>query len=248
MQYDFRAALVAALSFTALASAVVIAPAYADAVSANAVEAAIEANPEMIGNALMKLQAKSQAEEQRRADEAISPIAQLVLRGDRQVGMIGNPKGTHRIVEFFDYNCGYCKVFASKSLKPLLASDPQAVVHLVQTPILGPGSRRMAEMAAAAQLQGPARFRAAHDWLLEQRASAAADADRLKPGLVAAAGLDRTAFDRSMADGSAARIVDHNADLARRAQVNGTPAIYAGGRVFKGMIELPVLKQTIASR
>jgi protein-disulfide isomerase len=248
MQYDFRAALVAALSLTALASAVVIAPAYAAAISADAVEAAIEANPEMVGNALMKLQAKSQADEQRRADEAISPVAQRILRGDPMVGIVGNPKGTHRIVEFFDYNCGYCKLFATKSLNPLLSSDPQAVVHLVQTPILGPGSRRMAEMAAAAQMQGPARFRAAHDWLLQQRAGTAADADGLRSALVTSARLDKTAFDRALADGSAARIVDHNADLARKAGVNGTPAIYAGRKVFKGMIELPMLKQAVSGR
>lgn len=246
MQYDFRAVLAGALSLTALASAIVIAPAYAAAVSADAVEAAIEANPEMVGNALMKLQARGQAEEERRAAAAVGPVAQSVLRGDRLVGVVGNPKGTHRIVEFFDYNCGYCKVFASKSLKPLLASDPQAVVHLVQTPILGPGSRRMAEMAAAAQMQGPTRFRAAHDWLLEQRAPTAAEADALRPALIAAARLDKAAFDRSLSDGSAARIIDHNAELARKAGVNGTPAIYAGGRAFKGMIELPMLRAAIS--
>ena len=248
MQYDFPTALVGALSLTALASAVVIAPAYAAAVSGGAVEAAIEANPDIVGNALMKLQARAQADEHRRAGEAITPIAASILKGDRMVGVIGNPRGTHRIVEFFDYNCGYCKVFATRTLKPLLASDPQAVVHLVQTPILGPGSRRMAEMAAAAQMQGPARFRAAHDWLLTQRASTAADADALKPGLVAAARLDRAAFDRALSNGSAARIVDHNADLASRAQVNGTPAIYAGGRTFRGMTELPVLNQALAGQ
>lgn len=246
MQYDFRATLVAALSLTALASAVVIAPAYAAAMSANAVEAAIEANPEMVGNALMKLQARGQAEEQKRASATVEPVARKVLRGDAMVATIGNVRGKHRIVEFFDYNCGYCKVFATKSLTPLLASDPQAVVHLVQTPILGPGSRRMAEMAAAAQLQGLVRFKAAHEWLMGQHAPTLAEAEALKTGMIAAARLDRTAFERALADGSARRIVDHDAALAKEAGINGTPVIYAGTTVFKGAIEPGVLKQAVS--
>ncbi len=251
MKYDFRAAVFGALTLTGIASAVILAPAYAGAnteVSAASIASVIEANPDIVGNALIKLQQRSQMQEQDRAAQTLAPVARAILKGDPLIGVVGNPKGSRQVVEFFDYNCGYCKVFATRTLGPMLASDPQLKVHLVQTPILGPGSRRMAEFAAAAQMQGPVRYRAAHDWLIGQRAGTVADAERLKSGLIAAARLDGAAFDRALANRSAARIVDHNAALAEKAGVNGTPAIYAGGRAFRGMIDGPTLKAALSGR
>src|SRR3546814_12340590 len=67
------------------------------------------------------------------------------------VATVGNPAGKP-IIEFFDYNCGFCKRFHSETATPLLAAGDVKMI-LVHTPILGPGSERLAEFAAAANLQ-----------------------------------------------------------------------------------------------
>jgi protein-disulfide isomerase len=146
------------------------------------------------------------------------------------------------VIEFFDYNCGYCKRFSRGSVEPLVAAG-DVRIDLVQTPILGPGSRRMAEFAAAAQLQG--RFAQAHAYLIEQHAPTKADADALRPMLIRTAGIDPAKFDRALSDGTAARVVEHNADLAKRGGVTGTPLIYANGRVFRGYVDLETLRSAL---
>lgn len=240
MNNDFRTVMTAALSATALTAAIIVAPAYAAANTTTTVAAAIAANPEMIGEALNALQARAAAAEQSKAEASLAPVARAVIAGDRMVGFVGNPKAAKHVVEFFDYNCGFCKRFSRNTVTPL-ANSGKVMIHLVQTPILGPGSRRMSEFAAAAMLQG--RFAKAHEYLIEQHAPAAADADKLKPALIAAAGLDRVKFEKALKDGSAAKIVDHNAAISEKAGVSGTPMIYAGGRSFRGMTDL----QTITS-
>src|SRR3546814_15887114 len=95
------------------------------------------------------------------------------------VATVGNPAGKP-IIEFFDYNCGFCKRFHSETATPLLAAGDVKMI-LVHTPILGPGSERLAEFAAAANLQG--KFEGAHHFLIQHNARDVAEADKLIPKL-----------------------------------------------------------------
>src|SRR3546814_1314754 len=131
------------------------------------------------------------------------------------VATVGNPAGKP-IIEFFDYNCGFCKRFHSETATPLLAAGDVKMI-LVHTPILVPGSERLAEFAAAANLQG--KFEGAHHFLSQHNARDVAEADKLIPELVTAAGLDRAKFDRSLNDGAAKRQVEHNTRLSMTAGV-----------------------------
>src|SRR3546814_18991322 len=95
---------------------------------------------------------------------------------------------------------------------------------LVHTPILGPGSERLAEFAAAANLQG--QFEGAHHFLIQHNARDVAEADKLIPEHVTAAGHDRAKFDRSLNDGSAKRQLEQNHRLSISAGVEATHNIY----------------------
>ncbi|QAY80151.1 DsbA family protein [Sphingosinicella sp. BN140058] len=220
---------------------------HASAIAANAAQPTIsveqirkilEENPEIVINALNKhQQMQNQAREQQLA-AAAGPIAKSIIAGDDQVGFVGAPTGKP-VIEFFDYNCGFCKRFHSETVGKLVA-DGNVKVLLVHSPILGPGSERLAELSAAAHLQG--KFGAAHDFLIHHSAKDVAEADKLIPDLVAAAKLDKAKFDRALADGSAKKQVAYNSDLSKQAKVSGTPMVYANGRAIPGAIPYETLK------
>lgn len=169
-------------------------------------------------------------------------ISRSIIKGNDRVATIGNADAPD-MVEFFDYNCGYCRQFTLGVVEPLVQSG-RIRVHLVQAPILSPGSRRMALFAAAAMAQG--RFQAAHAHLTRQHARTVEEADALVPGLVAYARLDEGGFRRALRDGSAERVVKENERLSAQAQVTGTPMIYVGGRISKGAMTLDQVKAAIA--
>lgn len=205
------------------------------------IRAILEANPEIVVNALNKHQSNQQRQQADQLAASARPVADALIKGDTQVATVGDPAGKP-VIEFFDYNCGFCKRFHSETATPLLAEGGIKMI-LVHTPILGPGSERLAEFAAAANLQG--KFEGAHHFLIQHSARDAAEADKLIPELVSAAGLDRAKFDRSLNDGAAKRQVEHNTKLSMTAGVAGTPMIYANNQAFPGAIPLTELKRIL---
>lgn len=174
---------------------------------------------------------------------AVLKVAARIVKNPKDVAVVGSPKA-RPVVEFFDYNCGYCRRFTMGVAEPLV-QDGSIRIHLVHAPILGPGSRRMAEFAAAAMLQG--RFAAAHPFLSRQHAPKAEDAEALRPALIKAARLDSQAFDKSLKDGSADRIVKANERLSAEAEVSGTPVIWVDGSVSRGALTMEQMRAALTT-
>lgn len=235
-----RLALAVASAFAVSASFSIPATAQT-AVTKEQIAEILRQNPEMVLDALRAAQAKEQAAENERLAASMKPVAEKVIGGDPQVAFIGNPNGVP-VVEFFDYNCGFCKRFHAETAQPLMAEGNVKLI-LVQTPILGEGSHRLAEFAAAAHLQG--KFGAAHSFLITKSAKDASEANALIPELVQAAGLDKAKFDKALADGSATQRVAYNSDLSIKAGVSGTPMIFANNQAIPGAIPLDALKQVL---
>lgn len=245
MKLSFRHAALAALAMTAFSSTAAVVPAYAQSVTEDQIIAILKKNPQLVADAMSAVQSRQQEDRVKQLLASAQPVSERIIAGDNQVSFLGNPKGK-AIVEFFDYNCGFCKKFGKETGDPLLAKDPNVKIFMVHTPILGPGSERMAEFAAAAQLQG--KFEKAHHFLIEQHAQSIDDANALIPQLVAAAGLDKAAFDKALSNGTAKAYVDHNNKLSQEAGVSGTPMIYANGQVAPGAIPLVNLEPMLALR
>lgn len=237
--------LAVALTSAAAITAATVTPAIAQNanITADQVAAILRENPEIVMEALQAAQAKEQEQRTMQLTATAAPIANAVIAGDEQVAFLGVADGTP-VVEFFDYNCGYCKRFHAETATPLLAEGDTKLL-LVHTPILSEGSHRLAEFAAAANLQG--KFADAHNFLMEHNASSVADADALKSQLIAAAGLDEAAFENALADGSAKSQVEHNSSLSKDAGVAGTPMIYANNQAIPGAIPLGALKQVLSN-
>lgn len=242
---QFRHVLAMAMVMTGISAAASIGPAFAQAATEHQVASYLRRNPEVITDAISIMQQRAANDQQAVLARTAGPVSAKIAAGDAKVPFMGNPRG-RAVVEYFDYNCGYCKKFAKDTATPMLAQDRNLKLYLVLTPILGEGSQRMAEYAAAAKIQN--RFGPAHEFLIAQRAPTVQEAEAIRPRLIAAARLDKDAFDRAMSDGSAKAIVAHNLALSQRAGVRGTPMIYANGHVVPGAIDASQLRQMLAAR
>src|SRR5262245_6177841 len=95
-------------------------------------------NPEVLQEAINELEKKQTLADAEKHRAAIKDNATLLFDSPRHV-TVGNPQGDVTFVEFFDYNCGYCKR-ALEDMLTLMKDDPKLKVVLKEFPVLGPGS------------------------------------------------------------------------------------------------------------
>ena len=200
----------------------------------------IVANPEVVAEALQALE-KKQADAQAAEQKAlIARSGSLLFDSSRQV-VLGNPKGDVTLVEFFDYNCGYCKR-ALPDMLALLDRDKNLRVVLKEFPVLGPGSVEAAKVAVAVGRVAPEKYLDFHKRLLAGRG----EANRAR-ALDAAnsAGVDSTALDRSLADGEIGATLEEVYGLANGLGLNGTPSYVVGTKLIPGAVGAARLEQEI---
>jgi protein-disulfide isomerase len=146
------------------------------------------------------------------------------------------------VVEFSDFHCPFCKR-AQPTLAQLLKRFPGKVRHVHRDfPIDGlhPQARNAAEAARCAQDQG--KFWEYHDVLFSQAPKATAD----DLGRYATeVGLDRTAFDRCLAERAHRPTVQRDLDEGRRLGISGTPAFFVNGRALTGSQSLEVFVRVV---
>jgi protein-disulfide isomerase len=174
--------------------------------------------------------------------DAVKNNADTLFRSAHQV-TLGNPDGDVTMVEFFDYNCGFCRG-ALPAMLTLLNDDHKLKIVLKEWPILGPGSVEAAHVAVAVRMQDPAgqKYLAFHSKLLgdpgpanQEKALAAAEA----------AGLDMARLQRDMASDEVRATIDENVELARAVGINGTPGYVIGDTVVAGAVGVAALKDQI---
>lgn len=164
--------------------------------------------------------------------------AQVFHDPDSPVG--GNPKGNVTLVEFFDYNCPYCKLMAPL-IAQAAAADPQLRIVYKEFPILGPGSEFAAKAALAANKQG--RYEAFHRALYQVRGHV----DEAKVLEVAeAVGIDVDRMKADMQDKGIESELQRNLQLGETLQITGTPGFVAGDQITTGARDLKALQGFIA--
>src|ERR1700739_2226241 len=109
------------------------------------------AHPEVLQEAIGELEKRQNAAELEKQTAGVRQHKEVLFNSAHQV-TLGNPQGDVTMVEFFDYNCGYCKR-ALNDMLTLLKTDPKLKVVLKEFPVLGPGSKEAAEVAVAARMQ-----------------------------------------------------------------------------------------------
>ncbi|MBV8765327.1 MAG: DsbA family protein [Hyphomicrobiales bacterium] len=156
---------------------------------------------------------------------------------------LGNPQGDVTLVEFFDYNCGFCRHALADTLA-LLHGDPQLKVVLKEFPILGPGSTQAARVAIAARMQDSARYLAFHQELL---GSAGPVTEEKALDAAKDQGFDMARLERDMTSDEVAATIAENMRLASALGVSGTPSYVIGSGVIMGAVGADALKARIKS-
>jgi len=156
---------------------------------------------------------------------------------------LGNPQGDVTFVEFFDYNCGYCKR-ALIDMVELMGKDPKLKVVLKEFPVLGPGSVEAAQVAVAVRMQDRTgkKYLEFHQKLL----SARGQADKAKALANAKdVGLDMARLDKDLKSEEVAKTIEESMKLAEALGLNGTPSYVIGNDVVIGAVGQAALAQKI---
>lgn len=204
------------------------------------------AHPEVLQEAMNELDKRQTAAQAEKHKTAIKQYSGALFSSPRQV-VLGNPNGNVTFVEFFDYNCGYCKR-AMDDMLTLLKDDPKLKVVLKEFPVLGPGSVEAAQVAIAVHMQDKTgkKYLEFHQKLLTGRG----EANKARALAVAKdIGLDMARLDKDLASPEVKATLQESFKLAEALGLNGTPSYVIGDNVVVGAVGLEALKEKVnASR
>jgi protein-disulfide isomerase len=202
----------------------------------------IVAHPEVLQEAMSELEKRQNAAELEKQVAGVRQHKEVLFNSAHQV-TLGNPKGDVTMVEFFDYNCGYCKR-AMADMMQLLKTDPNLKVVLKEYPVLGPGSLEAAQVAVAARMQDKTgkKYLDFHQRLLGGRGPA----DKAH-ALAAAkdAGFDMARLEKDLASEEVRDTLKESMKVADAIGLNGTPSYVIGSDVVIGAQGYDVLKEKV---
>jgi protein-disulfide isomerase len=164
-----------------------------------------------------------------------------VLR-DAEIPVLGNPQGDLTVVEYFDYQCPYCKKLAPQ-IAQVVREDGNIRLVLKDWPIFGAVSKSAAQLALAAKYQN--KYQEAHDALIGATGKLT---DTNIPELLAKAGVDveKAKQDLHAHQKTIEDLLIRNDDQAEAFGFEGTPGFIIGFFRVPGLVEMNVFKQIIA--
>jgi protein-disulfide isomerase len=208
----------------------------------NIVKNYLIAHPEVLEEAMAELNKRQAAAETEKHEASVASNADAIFNSPRGV-TLGNKDGDVTFVEFFDYNCGYCKRAMSDMLD-LMKTDPKLKVVLKEFPVLSEGSVEAAKVAVAVRMQDPGgkKYLDFHQKLLGGRGPA----DKARAMAAAKeAGLDTARIEKDLASPEVRATIEENFKLAEAMGMNGTPSYVIGKQVVIGAVGLDGLREKI---
>lgn len=200
------------------------------------------AHPEVIQDAMSELDKRQTAAQAEKHKSAIKEYSQSLFSSPRQV-VLGNPGGTVTFVEFFDYNCGYCKR-AMDDMLVLLKEDPKLKIVLKEFPVLGPSSVEAAQVAVAVHMQDKTgkKYLEFHQKLLGGRG----EANKARAMAIAKdIGADMARLDKDMQGPEVRATLQESFKLAEALGLNGTPSYVIGDNVVIGAVGIDALREKV---
>jgi protein-disulfide isomerase len=197
-------------------------------------------NPEVLRDVMKELEKRNEAAEEKKRVEALKTHRTLLNDSPRGI-VVGNPKGDVVLVEFFDYNCGYCRRALSDMLE-LTKVDPKLKFVLKEFPVLGASSVEAARVAIAVRMQDKTKYLEFHRKLMGGRGEV-----NRERALQAAkeVGLDMTRLERDVLLAEVNATLEESALLADALSINGTPSYVIGNEVVPGAVGFAELKKKV---
>ena len=194
-------------------------------------------NPQVILDSVDKLRKKM--EEDSKLDEGYLKENFMQFANNPNIPYMGSDTPKVIIIEFFDYNCGYCKK-SLDAVKELLRTEYDLKISFRDYPILAPSSRTAAKAALAAKNQG--KYFSFHSALMSMQGNLNEDkiftiANNLEMD------IDKLKID--MQKDEIEKIIEENESLARKLNIRGTPTFIINGQLYAGALDLKKLRQII---
>lgn len=197
-------------------------------------------NPDVIVEAVNQMEARQRAARENELTAVLTARHDEIFN-DPTSPVGGNATGDATLVEFFDYNCPYCRQ-AALILQQLQQADSGVRIVFKEFPILGPGSTFAARAALASQKQG--KYLAFHDAMMTYKGSIS-ETSTLE--IAAKVGLDLEQLKVDMADPAIELAIQANFELADALRVSGTPTFVSGKEITRGLVDLATMTQLIAA-
>lgn len=199
----------------------------------------IDKNPKFIMDSVDKYAREQQEASDAKVGERIKEFRGWLYENPEHAEA-GNPKGDITIVEFFDYNCGYCKQ-ALNEVMTLLDKDKNLRLVFVEIPILGDSSTLAAKWALAAKNQG--RYLEFHIALMRHKGPIT---EIVLTDFAKTAGLDMEKLKEDLKDPKIDTVIQNNMNGARALSIQGTPAFIIGTQLVRGYVGMAELEKLVA--
>jgi len=202
------------------------------------------AHPEVLEEVMAELTKRQAAAESEKQQATIAKNADAIFNAPRGVTM-GNKDGDVTFVEFFDYNCGFCKR-AMADMMELMKNDPKLKVVLKEFPVLGQGSIEAAQVGVAVRMQDPGgkKYLDFHQKLLNGRGQV----DKARAMAAAKeAGLDMAKLEKDISSPEVRATLEENLRIADSLGMNGTPSYVIGKQIVIGAVGADALREKISN-
>lgn len=205
------------------------------------IESYLMADPKILQRMSVALDTTLRAEEREQATGAIASMRDAIFNDPDQI-VLGNPNGDVTLVEFFDYNCGYCRA-AVPDMAALLAEDPNLRIVLKEFPIL---SNESIDAARVGVLVGKtdADYWAFHETLFTSRGQVD---KKVALDAAAALGLNPVTLELDMGTEGVSKAIQTSYEIAKALNITGTPTYVIGNEIIPGAIGVDELRTRIAN-
>lgn len=212
----------------------------------NAVESIVRdyllKNPEIMLEVQTALETKQQQEQRLTQTAAITEQSAEIFNASYD-GIVGNPDGNVTVVEFFDYNCGFCKR-AMADMDEMVKEDPNLRFVLKEFPILGPDSQKAHSVSMAFRALHPDKYADFHRDLLNGPGRAG---EEMAMRIALELGADEAAIRGEMNNPQIQEAFAKTYELANALSITGTPSYVVGDEVVFGALGRAVLTEKVAN-
>ncbi|MGE0626423.1 MAG: DsbA family protein [Hyphomicrobiaceae bacterium] len=195
-------------------------------------------NPELMIEVTKELEKRQLARQEAEHLQLIGANKSKIFSSAKDF-VAGDPKGDVTVVEFFDYNCGWCKRALNEVIK-LTKADPKVRVVMKEFPIFGDGSMLAAKAAMASRSQG--KYWEFHTAMMREKQVGPQNVFVIAERV----GLDVAQLKKDMADPAIENALKETHEIAQHLNIEGTPGFIVDGKVNVGFLPMEGLQRLVA--